>query len=1126
MKSRRKRSLMFLLALMVILSNLQSFSFFTQKASAAEITSKVPEGFIGIYTPEDLTKVRDNLNGNYIVMNDIDLSKSTSAGGEFYHDGYGWDPIGTEGNPFTGIFDGNGFEISGLYIKDRTGSVGLFGAVRQAIFKNIGIVDGSITVDTTSPGSTYYGGLVGKATDTSIEKSYSGVNIAVHLTDSGYGSYSSFIGGLVGHMTKSTINNSFGYGNISVKKTPAKSYYTTSATAGTLAGIADSYSAITNSYSIGRLAVFAKSYDGSTGVLSKGYPKVTNSYYLKDNRAQPVSDSRAKTLEEMLVQSAYEGFDFENVWMIAKESGYPFPKFNSNHIQPKENTTAFAGGMGTAFSPYKIASAEQLKAVKSHLNSYFELVNDIDLSGFSSWDPIGTLDEPFTGSFNGKRHSITGLTINLVSDKELAAGLFGYVTYASIQDVGVVNGNIQINRGSAKESIYTGGIAGHLKDSRVKGVFTDHQISASARYYSYTGGIAGYLSNSEILNSYNLGNVYSNSGDYSSYVGGVTGLALDSSIAEVYNSGNINGSANFYGASSGGIVGALTRSRLNDSYNLGNVHASSWSGTPSSGALSGGASGAEVSNSYSIGKVDESSLDGSFPGSLIGSMNETVVNSSYYFNNIDYQGETANDLYLRTKEELQLPSTFEGFDFNTVWKMGGNPEYLYPVLDNPDFAVPETVENIKFKSLPTKLIYQEGEELDLSGAVLVVKSNFLREYDVIVAPDMLSGHFNPYQPGEQRISISYGNFSIDLTVTVVEKDRTAPIKPTVNEVTDKTTIVTGRAEPDSTLEIKVGSVLVRKATTKADGKFAVSIPAQKAGTQLIITAMDKAGNVSEKAIVMIKPSVPTGLTVSSNSYNSVKASWKGTSGISGYEIWRATSSTGTYKKIKTTSNSSYINTSLNTGTTYYYKVRAYKTGTSTLYSSFSPVVSAKPIPVTPASVKAASSSYSSIKTSWAAVSGASGYQVYRATSSMGTYSLIGTTISTSFNNSGLITNKLYYYKVRAYRMAGGTKVYSNFSTVVSAKPIPSVPTNFKVSRSSSTSLKLIWSRVFGASGYEIYRSTSKSGAYSLLKRTTSLYYTNSRLTTGRTYYYKLRAYRTVGTAKIYSGWTTVIGARP
>lgn len=141
-------------------------------------------------------------------------------------------------------------------------------------------------------------------------------------------------------------------------------------------------------------------------------------------------------------------------------------------------------------------------------------------------------------------------------------------------------------------------------------------------------------------------------------------------------------------------------------------------------------------------------------------------------------------------------------------------------------------------------------------------------------------------------------------------------------------------------------------------------------------------------------------------------------------------------------------------------------------------------PTVPASVKTTSSSYNSINTSWGAVTGASGYEIYRATSSTGTYTLISTTTAISYNNTGLTTNSTYYYKVRAYRMVGTVKVYSSFSTVVSAKPIPSTPINLKAIRVSSTRIKLTWSGVSGATGYEIYRATSSIGTYSLIKTAT------------------------------------------
>jgi fibronectin type 3 domain-containing protein len=275
------------------------------------------------------------------------------------------------------------------------------------------------------------------------------------------------------------------------------------------------------------------------------------------------------------------------------------------------------------------------------------------------------------------------------------------------------------------------------------------------------------------------------------------------------------------------------------------------------------------------------------------------------------------------------------------------------------------------------------------------------------------------------------------------------------------------------------------------------------------------------------PSAPTSVKAESSSYNSLKTSWSAVSGASGYEVYRATSSTGTYSYVGTTTSTSFTNGSLTTNQSYYYKIRAFTTvGTTKVYSIYSAIVSAKPIPSAPTSVKADSSSYNSIRTSWTAVSGANGYNIYRATSSTGTYSYVATTTSTNFNNTGLTTNQSYYYKIKAYSSVGTTKVYSNFSTVVNAKPIPSVPANFKVTRLSSTSIKLTWSAVSGASGYEVYRSTSSTGTYSLIKSTTSLYFTNSSLITGRTYYYKLRAYRTVGTTKVYSGWTTVNSVIP
>jgi len=273
--------------------------------------------------------------------------------------------------------------------------------------------------------------------------------------------------------------------------------------------------------------------------------------------------------------------------------------------------------------------------------------------------------------------------------------------------------------------------------------------------------------------------------------------------------------------------------------------------------------------------------------------------------------------------------------------------------------------------------------------------------------------------------------------------------------------------------------------------------------------------------------VPTSVKAVTSSYNSIKTTWAAVNGATGYVVYRSTAKDGTYSKVGTATGKSYNNTGLTTNTTYYYKVRAYRTvGTTNVYSNYSSVVSAKPIPATPTSVKAVSSSYNSIKTTWAAVNGATGYVIYRSTAKDGTYSKVGTVTGTSYNNTGLTTNTTYYYKVRAYRTVGTINVYSNYSSVVSAKPIPATPGSVKAARASSTSIKVSWGKVAGASGYQVYRATSNTGTYSSVGTTTSLSYTNSKLTTGKTYYYKVRAYRTVGSTRVYGKWSSVVSTQP
>ena len=177
-------------------------------------------------------------------------------------------------------------------------------------------------------------------------------------------------------------------------------------------------------------------------------------------------------------------------------------------------------------------------------------------------------------------------------------------------------------------------------------------------------------------------------------------------------------------------------------------------------------------------------------------------------------------------------------------------------------------------------------------------------------------------------------------------------------------------------------------------------------------------------------------------------------------------------------------------------------------------------------IKATSNSYNSIKLTWnKAINGANGYAVYRSTSKDGKYTLRKTITSKNtieFTDTGLDTNTTYYYKVRAYRMIADKKKYGSYSEIVCAKPVLSKTTITVSSTSKKATIK--WNKVLGASGYKVYSATSSNGTYSLKKTITSintLSYTNTNLVSGKTYYYKVRAYRNVNGKVVYGPYSAV-----
>ena len=253
--------------------------------------------------------------------------------------------------------------------------------------------------------------------------------------------------------------------------------------------------------------------------------------------------------------------------------------------------------------------------------------------------------------------------------------------------------------------------------------------------------------------------------------------------------------------------------------------------------------------------------------------------------------------------------------------------------------------------------------------------------------------------------------------------------------------------------------------------------------------------------------------------------WKAVTGAAKYEVYRARSLNGDYIKYSTVTGTSYTNTSyIENGNTYYYKVRALKSdGTAGAWSSIVSVTyRAASTGTLPApAVTGGNDSQGRPTLKWKAVSGAAKYEIYRSYSRDGSYSKYSTQTSTAYTNSSYLTSgTTYYYKVRALDANGNAGPYSAVVSVTCRLKLsaPSV-TGGKDSQGRPT---LKWNAVTGAAKYEVYRSTSRSGTYTKYSTQTSTSYTNSSyLTSGTTYYYKVRALGSDGSYGPYSSVVSV-----
>ena len=247
--------------------------------------------------------------------------------------------------------------------------------------------------------------------------------------------------------------------------------------------------------------------------------------------------------------------------------------------------------------------------------------------------------------------------------------------------------------------------------------------------------------------------------------------------------------------------------------------------------------------------------------------------------------------------------------------------------------------------------------------------------------------------------------------------------------------------------------------------------------------------------------------------------WKAVSGAAKYEVYRARSMNGDYIKYSTVTGTSYTNTSyIENGNTYYYKVRALKSdGTAGAWSSIVSVTYKQTLPAP--TVTGGNDAQGRPTLKWNAVSGAAKYEVYRARSKDGDYIKYSTVTGTSYTNISYIENgNTYYYKVRALKSDGTAGAWSSVVSVTYKQTL-SAPT-VTGGNDAQGRPTLTWNAVSGAAKYEVYRARSMNGDYIKYSTVTGTSYTNtSYIENGNTYYYKVRALKSDGTA---GAWSSIV----
>jgi len=629
-----------------------------------------------------LAQTPEEWNAYYIQTSDIDASKTSmwddsddNGDGDKYNDlndktedgnNEGWYPIGNSTQKFTGTYDGKGYEIKNLTIKNRTTEGnGFFGEVEGGIIQNVGLtnidIEGSnrvgglvavcsnnkitnsyttgkiVCVDAGTNGYSF-GGLVGKAFSTTINSCKSKVNLIgsgvtnqrvgglVGSASSGSEITESYCignvetvgglsGGFVGELSGSSIKQSYSFGTVLKASGSSDINY-----GGFVGGVKDA-SVIEHCYSVG-MVDNSFSDKGFVGLVLSGAPSFTNNFFDKGTSEQSSSiGAEGKLSEEMMNSNTFVSANWDTTTVWKFRGSYPNLKRNSNKDLEYGGVPGEIpgfNGKGTEEDPYQVARISDLSWVaqnKSAWSSYYIQVSDIDASVTATWD-----DSDDNGDGN-KYNDPNDFTMEGSNDG------FSPLGNLTTSFSGVYNGqnynirNLVIHRPSSN---YVG-LFGQIKSSTDKDarVIDLTILNEDITGGGYVGGLVGKNVSGKISNCSCEGKV--SSGSSTGYVGGLVGYNIGptSAISRCYS--KVEVSTTGTGSYIGGFAGRnRSYAEINECYSKSNVLSSG----DKVGGFVGQLAQGIVKNSYSIGSVTTTGT-GNSVGGFCGAVYQGTIEYCY-----------------------------------------------------------------------------------------------------------------------------------------------------------------------------------------------------------------------------------------------------------------------------------------------------------------------------------------------------------------------------------------------------------------------------------------------------------------------------------------------------------------